>query len=134
MEQRIFIEGPTEKMLQLLMPQIETLVLLNKKCIFKHYGKFQARKTLLIDIIFPVKKIMFGISELPLYAYVSTSQRCTFPLNLKEFFFKTKSGKARFKNVNNCLTTNIYSYLKTSGGLSSNLYLNVVHFFNTSVV
>ncbi len=36
------------------------------------------------------------------------------------------------KIVNNCLNTNIYSYLETSGG-QSNLYLNVVHFFNTSV-
>jgi len=38
-----------------------------------------------------------------------------------------------FKNVNTCLNTNIYSYLVTSSGQSSNLYLNVVHFFNTSV-
>jgi hypothetical protein len=37
------------------------------------------------------------------------------------------------KIVNNCLNTNIYSYLETSGGQSFNLYLNVVHFFNTSV-
>jgi hypothetical protein len=37
------------------------------------------------------------------------------------------------KNVNNCLNTNIYSYLETSGGQSSNLYLNVVHFYNASV-
>ncbi len=29
--------------------------------------------------------------------------------------------------------TNIYSYLETSGGKSYNVYLNVVHFFNTSV-
>jgi len=28
---------------------------------------------------------------------------------------------------------NIYSYLETSGGQSYNTYLNVVHFFNTSV-
>ncbi len=35
------------------------------------------------------------------------------------------------KNVNNCLNTNIYSYLETSGGQSSNPYLNVVHFLNT---
>jgi hypothetical protein len=35
------------------------------------------------------------------------------------------------KNINNCLNTNIYSYLETSGGQSSNTYLNVVHFFNT---
>jgi hypothetical protein len=37
------------------------------------------------------------------------------------------------KNVNNCLYTNVYSYLETSGGISYNLYLNVVHFFNTRV-
>jgi len=37
------------------------------------------------------------------------------------------------KNVNNCLNTNIDSYLEKSGGKSYHLYLNVVHFFNTSV-
>jgi hypothetical protein len=37
------------------------------------------------------------------------------------------------KNVNYCLNTNIYSYQETSGGQSSTLHLNVVHFFNTSV-
>jgi hypothetical protein len=38
-----------------------------------------------------------------------------------------------FKNANNALNVNIYSYLETSGGQSSNLYLNVVHFFNIIV-
>jgi hypothetical protein len=37
------------------------------------------------------------------------------------------------KNVKNYLNTNIYTYLETSGGQSSNLYLVVVHFFDTSV-
>jgi hypothetical protein len=37
------------------------------------------------------------------------------------------------KNVNNCLNTNIYSHLETSGGQSSNPYLNVVYFINGSV-
>ncbi len=37
------------------------------------------------------------------------------------------------KNVNNCLNSNIYSYLETSSGQSSNLHLNVAHFFNTAV-
>ncbi len=37
------------------------------------------------------------------------------------------------KNVNNDMNINIYSYLETSGGQSCNLYLNVVHFYNTSV-
>ncbi len=37
------------------------------------------------------------------------------------------------KNVNNFFNTNIYSYLETSGGQISELYLNVIHFFNTSI-
>jgi hypothetical protein len=37
------------------------------------------------------------------------------------------------KNVNGCLNTNIDSYLETSRGPSYNLYLNVIHFFNTIV-
>jgi hypothetical protein len=37
------------------------------------------------------------------------------------------------KNVNNCLDTNIYSYLETSGSQSSDLYKNVAPFVNTSV-
>jgi hypothetical protein len=37
------------------------------------------------------------------------------------------------KSVNNCLNANIYSYFETYGGQTSNIYLNVVHFFNTSV-
>jgi hypothetical protein len=37
------------------------------------------------------------------------------------------------KNVKNCSNTKIFLNLETSGGQSSNLYLNVVHFFNTSV-
>jgi len=37
------------------------------------------------------------------------------------------------KFLNNYLNTNIYYYLEASGGQSSNLYLNVVHFFNTIV-
>ncbi len=37
------------------------------------------------------------------------------------------------KNVSNCLYTNIYTYLETSVGQSSNPYINVVHFFNTRV-
>jgi hypothetical protein len=32
------------------------------------------------------------------------------------------------KNVNNCLNTNIYSYLETYGGQGSNLYLKAVIF------
>jgi len=42
-------------------------------------------------------------------------------------------GQPTFKNVNNYLNANIYSYLETSGGLISNLFLNVVLFFNDIV-
>ncbi len=37
------------------------------------------------------------------------------------------------KNINNCLNTNIYSYLEISGRKSSNPYLNIDKFFNTRV-
>jgi hypothetical protein len=37
-------------------------------------------------------------------------------------------------NKNNCLNTNIYSYFETSGGQSSNLYLNVVHFLTPVLI
>ncbi len=37
------------------------------------------------------------------------------------------------KNMNNGLNTNIYSYLETYGGQSSNPYFNAIHFFNTRV-
>jgi hypothetical protein len=37
------------------------------------------------------------------------------------------------KDVNSCWNTTIYSYLETSAGQNSNLYLNGVHFFTTSV-
>ncbi len=43
------------------------------------------------------------------------------------------NGTGCFKIVNNYLNYNICSFLETSGGQSCNLYLNVVHFFNTSV-
>ncbi len=44
-----------------------------------------------------------------------------------------KLEQRALKNVNNYLNTNISSYLETLGGQSCNLYLNVVHFFNTRV-
>ncbi len=37
------------------------------------------------------------------------------------------------KLVNNWFNTNIYSYVKTSGGQCLNQHLNVIHFFNTGV-
>jgi hypothetical protein len=37
------------------------------------------------------------------------------------------------KSVNNYLNTNIYSYLETSSGQSSILYLNAVDFLNTRI-
>ncbi len=41
--------------------------------------------------------------------------------------------QSTLKNVNNYLNTNIYSYLETFGGQSTNLYLNAVHFLNPNV-
>jgi hypothetical protein len=52
--------------------------------------------------------------------------------SLDQLFFILQTMEQRaFKNVSNCLNTNIYSYLETFGGKSLNLYLDVVHFFYT---
>jgi hypothetical protein len=41
--------------------------------------------------------------------------------------------KRVLKNVNDCLNTNIYSCSETSVVQSSNLFSDVVHFFNIGV-
>jgi hypothetical protein len=51
------------------------------------------------------------------------------PISYEQVWLPLFNGTAQ----NNCLNTNIYSYLETSGGQSYNLYSNVIHFFNTSV-
>ncbi len=38
------------------------------------------------------------------------------------------------KIVNNCLNTNIYSYLETSGGISYNPYLNLFIFSTPELI
>ncbi len=53
--------------------------------------------------------------------------------NIKCWTIVIVTEQHALKNVNNCLNSNIHSYLETSGGQSSNLYLSIVHFFNTSV-
>jgi hypothetical protein len=62
---------------------------------------------------------------------------CMHDLNVTNKYYNwvkvTEMGQRRtLKNVNSCLN-DIYSYLETSGGQSSSLYLNVVHFINASV-
>jgi hypothetical protein len=52
------------------------------------------------------------------------------PSYVSQFLF---SENHTLEHVSNCLITNIYSYLEISGGTSYNLYLNVLHFFHTSV-
>ncbi len=51
----------------------------------------------------------------------------------KKLFKHKNVEQHALKNENYHLNMNIYSYLETSGGQSSNLYLNVVHLFNTGV-
>ncbi len=82
-----------------------------------------------------------------IYSYIKTSggQSSNLSLNVVHFFNASVHldfcGSLRqlfscigFKYVLiYSLNTSIYSYLETSGGRSSNLYLNVVHFFNNSV-
>ncbi len=52
-------------------------------------------------------------------------------LTLPNFHYTME--QCTLRNVNNYLNINIYSFLQTSDGQSSYLYLKVVHFFNSSV-
>jgi hypothetical protein len=61
------------------------------------------------------------------------SQKNIILTNTLAFLSRQTMEQHTLKTVNNCLNTNIYSYIETSGGQDSNLYLNVVHFFNASV-
>jgi hypothetical protein len=71
----------------------------------------------------PVLQNFYGCNKLDFHPSLTLVSKVRASLN----------GTAWFKNVKNCLNTNIYSYLETSVGQSSDPYLNVVHFFNTSV-
>jgi len=62
-----------------------------------------------------------GIDEIIFYSPVFKN------LNFKQCR-QVRNGTAHFKNVKDCLNTNIYSYLETSGGQSSNPYLNFAFF------
>jgi hypothetical protein len=71
--------------------------------------------------------ITLSINVISLYVVVYT----TVGVFNYDFDWGYANGTESLKNVKNCLNTN--TFIETSGGQSSNLYLNVVHFFNTSV-
>jgi hypothetical protein len=72
------------------------------------------------------------VPGLPSKSNVRYAKRRNLQLSTQEFVnFTQINVTARFKNVNNYLNTNIYSYVATSGGQSSSLYLNAVNIFNT---
>ena len=74
-------------------------------------------------------------TEAKLQFFVDTTvpgmERCPSkrPFSLVDYVCPSFNGAVLFKNVNNCLYTNIYSYLETSGGQSYNPYQYVVHFW-----
>ncbi len=51
----------------------------------------------------------------------SFREGATFEMRTVLFGVRLLMEQRTFKNVNNCLNTNIYSYLETSGGQSYNL-------------
>ncbi len=66
--------------------------------------------------------------------FIDSSVQWQFNLNnwRLQWFEIFQMEQRTLKNVNNHLNINIYSYLETSSGKTSNLYLNVVNFFHTS--
>ncbi len=49
--------------------------------------------------------------------------------NTLSYYNAAKMEQCTFKNANNCLDSNIYSYLKTSGGQSFNLFFFIFFYF-----
>ncbi len=68
---------------------------------------------------FAAKMSMKRLAELPATVQVY--------LHFLPWEMQHKMEQRTLKIVNNCLNTNIYSYLETFGGQSYNLYLNVVN-------
>jgi hypothetical protein len=74
------------------------------------------------------------------HIFASNLRQCKYGFNLLCYLGHAKvldlnikrAIQGTLKNVSNYLNTNIYADLETSGGRSSDLYLNVVHFLNTS--
>ncbi len=89
---------------------------------------WKKHEILIQQIIFTISVISksFGRKKILLAAHL---------LDFYKFMNKYKElmEQRNFKNVKNYVNIKIYSYLETSGGQRSYLYLNVVHFFNTSV-
>jgi hypothetical protein len=69
--------------------------------------------------------VMLSVVMLSVVAWIS---------NLYYKAFYSGNGTACFKKCKQLFEYNIYSYLETSDGQSSNLYLNVVYSFNMSVI
>ena len=82
----------------------------------------------LIGVILDILQFVIFLFLVSLFNCVTASQ-----VQFSYFLFLLPMDQRALKNVSNYLNTNIYSYLETSGGQSSNLYLNVAHFFNTIV-
>ncbi len=68
------------------------------------------------------------MKEIKFFSKFGEKDKCSEDLCFKDVLRVIYNGTACFKIVNNCLNSNINSYLETSGGQSSNLYLNVAHF------
>jgi hypothetical protein len=68
------------------------------------------------------------MSILQVIYFCKMSMESTIASSVKKQKIPTMEQHA-LKDVSNCSDSNIYSYLETSSGQSSNLYLNVGSFF-----
>ncbi len=78
--------------------------------------------------LFPKLWLHHSLSTIALIGLARTPGVCTI------IFFTAIMEQHALKNVNSCLNTNIYSYLKKYSCQNSNLYLKVVHFLKHLVL
>ncbi len=94
-----------------------------------HFWLFNCVATFdLIGVILDILQFVIFLFLVSLFNCVTASQ-----VQFSYFLFLLPMDQRALKNVTNYLNTNIYSYLETSGGQSSNLFLNIAHFLNTIV-
>jgi hypothetical protein len=115
------IEGTTEKGSQFMKPLMSiynrNFGFVKQKCIFENYREFQARKTLLIEIICAMKKITVDLFRAaPYMLMLVLHQDALFhwymiKLGRKTLQFLSKNGSIRPKhNIRNLFTAIIYKF------------------------
>jgi hypothetical protein len=91
-------------------------------------GRYDTDRILSIYVALPkvAKESKEGAIHIGLWCDIAHDIAGIIALNFANVSMALLMEQHALKNFNNCLNTNIYSYLETFGGQSSNLYFSLV--------